>query len=101
VIRLPGLDKFRLTGAKDKELENSGFAEAALEDFQYNWLRLTIDEKNNVLFTGIQAQGKPQRPVPFKYEGGKLIPLPESVKQENAGELIIDGKFSAPAEKQE
>ena len=97
VIRLPGLDKFRLSGAKDKELENSGFAEAALEDFQYNWLRLAIDEKSNTL--GILAQGKPQRPVPFKYEGGRLIPLPESVKQENAGELIIDGKFSVPAEK--
>ena len=100
VIRMPGLDKFRLSGAKDKELENSSCAEAALEDFQYNWLRFTIEEKNNVLFTGIQAQGKPQRPVPFKYEGGKLIPLPESVKQENAGELIIDGRFSTPTEKQ-
>ena len=54
-----------------------------------------------MLFTGIQAQGKPQRPVPFKYEGGKLIPLPESEKQENAGELIIDGRFSTPTEKPE
>lgn len=98
VIRLSGLDKFRIAGAKDKELENCDFAEAALKDFQYNWLRLAIDEKNNTF--GIQAQGRPQRPVPFKYEGGKLIPLPESVKQENAGELIIDGKFSTPTEKQ-
>lgn len=101
VIRLAGLDKLRIAGTKDKELEHSGFVEAALEDFQYNWLRLTIEEKANALFAGIQIQGRPQRPVPFKYEAGKLIPLPESVKQENTGELIIDGKFSMPAEKPE
>ena len=95
VVRLPGLGNCRMPGIKDKDLENSRFAEAALEDFQYNWLKLSIDEKGQTVFTGIQALGKPQLPVPFKYESGKISPLPEGDKKAVEGDLVVQSKFTS------
>ncbi|MHB9137854.1 MAG: intermembrane phospholipid transport protein YdbH family protein [Victivallaceae bacterium] len=95
VVRLPGLVSCRMPGIKDKELDNSRFAEAALEDFQYNWLKLSIDEEGETIFTGIQAQGKSQLPIPFKYESGKISPLSEGEKKAVEEDLVIQSKFSS------
>lgn len=94
IIRMPGQDNFRFAGIKDKELEDSRFAEAALEDFQYNWLKLLIEDKGQIV-VGIQTQGMAQLPVPFKYESGKLSPLSEGEKKAVEENLVFQSRFSS------
>ncbi len=45
----------------------------ALEDFSYNWTKLTFNNQDEDLLITMQLDGKPTSPLPFSYKNGKVI----------------------------
>jgi len=46
----------------------------ALENFSYNWTKLTFNSQQNDLLIAMQLDGKPADPLPFGYKDGQIIP---------------------------
>ncbi|WP_457577530.1 intermembrane phospholipid transport protein YdbH family protein [Desulfomarina sp.] len=45
----------------------------ALENFSYNWTRLTFNSEADNLLIKMQLDGKPATPLPFGYKNGRII----------------------------
>ncbi len=46
----------------------------ALENFSYNWAKLSLNSRNNDLLITMQLDGKPAEPLPFSYKNGQIVP---------------------------
>ena len=46
----------------------------ALENFSYNWTKLSFNSLENDLLITMQLDGKPAEPLPFGYKKGQIIP---------------------------
>jgi hypothetical protein len=46
----------------------------ALENFSYNWTKLTFNSELDQLFITMQLDGKPAEPLPFGYRNGTIVP---------------------------
>ena len=46
----------------------------ALENFSYNWTKLTFNSQNDDLLIAMQLDGKPAEPLPFGYKNGRIVP---------------------------
>lgn len=46
----------------------------ALENFSYNWTRLSFNSQNEDLLITMQLDGKPAEPLPFGYKNGQIVP---------------------------
>ena len=45
-----------------------GYSLAALEDFTYNWTKLTFDSSGENLLVTLELDGKPTTPLPYKFD---------------------------------
>ena len=46
----------------------------ALENFSYNWTKLSFNSQDKDLLITMQLDGKPAEPLPFSYKNGQLVP---------------------------
>jgi hypothetical protein len=46
----------------------------ALENFSYNWAKLSFNSQENDLLIAMQLDGKPADPLPFGYKNGQIVP---------------------------
>ncbi|MFW2366252.1 MAG: intermembrane phospholipid transport protein YdbH family protein [Desulforhopalus sp.] len=46
----------------------------ALENFSYNWTKLTFNSELDQLLISMQLDGKPAEPLPFGYKNGTIVP---------------------------
>ncbi len=46
----------------------------ALENFAYNWTKLSFNSRDDELLITMQLDGKPAEPLPFGYKDGQIIP---------------------------
>ena len=46
----------------------------ALENFSYNWTKLSFNSQDDDLLIKMQLDGKPAEPLPFGYKKGQIIP---------------------------
>ena len=46
----------------------------ALENFSYNWTKLTFNSELDQLLISMQLDGKPAEPLPFGYRNGTIVP---------------------------
>ncbi len=46
----------------------------ALENFSYNWTKLSFNSQNDDLLITMQLDGKPAEPLPFSFKNGQLVP---------------------------
>ncbi len=49
----------------------------ALENFSYNWTKLTFNSTGDDLLIIMQIDGKPANPLPFGYRDGQLVAAPQ------------------------
>jgi len=80
-IRLAGLERF--TAAIDPqtlEATQLALASEALKDYEYQWVKVGIDSKNEMLALRLQFDGKPSGPLPFVYrqELGRFVRMEDS-----------------------
>lgn len=45
----------------------------ALENFAYNWTKLTFNTEGENLLLALQLDGKPAKPLPFGYKNGQIV----------------------------
>ncbi|MGB3209121.1 MAG: YdbH domain-containing protein [Desulforhopalus sp.] len=50
------------------------YAMKALENFSYNWTRLSFNSEKDNLLIAMQLDGKPADPLPFGYKNGQIVP---------------------------
>lgn len=56
-------------------MDTSGYLDYslnALEDFSYNWTKLTFANKEDNLLLAMEIDGKPSSPLPYAFKGGKM-----------------------------
>ncbi|PID76779.1 MAG: hypothetical protein CSB24_04990 [Deltaproteobacteria bacterium] len=67
----------------------------ALQNFAYDWSRLTFKSRGDQLTLGMELQGKPAVPLPFGYKNGQLVSDPKGGLQHP---LRLDVNFNLPQE---
>ncbi len=77
---MPTIDK---TGYLDYSLQ-------ALENFSYNWTRLTFSNRGNDLLLAMEIDGKPATPLPFTFQQGQMIPSKEGSGMEYPVRLDVN-----------
>jgi hypothetical protein len=45
----------------------------ALENFEYNWTKLSFNSQKDELLISMQLDGKPAEPLPFGYQNGQIV----------------------------
>ncbi len=59
------------------DISNSAYLDysmKALENFAYNWTKLSFNSQNDDLLITMQLDGKPADPLPFGYSKGRIVP---------------------------
>jgi hypothetical protein len=46
----------------------------ALENFSYNWAKLSFNSQQDDLLIAMQLDGEPADPLPFGYKNGQIVP---------------------------
>lgn len=68
----------------------------ALENFSYDWSRLTFSSKEDVLTLSMQIEGKPAEPLPFGYKSGQIVNDTEGPGLQHP--VRLDLNFNLPQE---
>ncbi|MFV0439433.1 MAG: YdbH domain-containing protein [Desulfopila sp.] len=70
------------------------YSVSAMQDFAYNWTRLSFVSEGDSLLIGMQLDGKPASPLPFTYQGGQLVRATEGVGIQHP--IRLDVNFRLP-----
>ena len=74
-----GIVRFNNTAMLRQGLPDTGqaahleYSMQAMENFSYNWTKLTFNSKGDDLQISMQIDGKPTTPLPFGYSSGQLV----------------------------
>lgn len=68
----------------------------ALEDFSYDWSRLTFASNEDVLTLTMELKGQPAKPLPFGYSGGQIVNDPTGPGLQHP--VRLDLNFNLPQE---
>jgi hypothetical protein len=76
-------------------------AKAALEDYDYNWVRLKITSKGENIVLKISFDGKPSKPLPFVYDKkfGGFVHIKSGKQVSNFQGIRLNVNFSFPLNK--
>ncbi len=76
-------------------------AKAALEDYDYNWVRLKITSKGENIVLKISFDGKPSKPLPFIYDKkfGGFVHIKSGKQVSNFQGIRLNVNFSFPLNK--
>lgn len=66
----------------------------ALENFSYNWTKLTFNNQGSDLLIAMQLDGKPANPLPFGYKKGQIIPTTQGPGLQHP--IRLDVNFRLP-----
>lgn len=78
-----GIVRFNNTAVLRKGMPEMGkaayldYSIQAMENFSYNWTKLTFNSQGDDLLISMQIDGKPATPLPFGYRSGQLVPQPQ------------------------
>ncbi len=73
IVRFTDTDLLRQGMGAVSEAGYISYSLKALEDFTYNWTKLTFDSDNNDLLLTLELDGKPSNPLPFKFNKNGMI----------------------------
>lgn len=66
----------------------------ALENFSYNWTKLSFNSQEEELLIAMQLDGKPAEPLPFGYKNGQIIPTSKGAGIQHP--IRLDVNFRLP-----
>ena len=69
------------------------YAVKALENFSYNWTKLTFNKDNDDLLVTLQLDGAPAAPLPFGYQNGNIIKTPQGPGIQHPIRLDVNFRF--------
>jgi hypothetical protein len=65
----------------------------ALENFSYNWTKLSFNSQKNDLVIAMQLDGKPADPLPFGYKSGQIVPSDRGPGLQHPIRLDVNFRF--------
>lgn len=76
-------------------------ARQALEDYDYKWVKLNLESREDILLMGMQLDGKPANPLPFVYrkELGRFARIEAGGEGSNFQGISLDVNFKVPLDK--
>ena len=76
-------------------------AREALKDYDYQWVKLNLETREDILLMGMQLDGKPANPLPFIYkkELGGFARIEAGGEASNFQGIRLDVNFKAPLDK--
>ncbi|MEE8399698.1 MAG: YdbH domain-containing protein, partial [Desulfobacterales bacterium] len=76
-------------------------AREALKDYDYKWVKLNLETKEDMLHLGMQLDGKPANPLPFVYrkELGSFAKIEAGAKGSIFQGIRLDVNFKVPIDK--
>lgn len=69
------------------------YAMQALENFSYNWTKLSFNSQKNDLVIAMQLDGKPADPLPFGYKSGQIVPSDRGPGLQHPIRLDVNFRF--------
>lgn len=73
IVRFTDTELLRQGMGTVSETGYISYSLAALEDFTYNWTKLTFDSSEDDLLLTLELDGKPTTPLPFKFDNKGMI----------------------------
>lgn len=102
VIQVEGLDTLVASIPEGTpERAQIELARAAMQDFEYNWVRLRADTVGRDLLMRLSVDGKPARLLPFVYrkDFGGFVKIEGDIQGSNFQGLRLDVNFSLPLDR--
>jgi hypothetical protein len=65
----------------------------ALENFSYNWTKLSFNSRQDDLLIAMQLDGKPAAPLPFGYKNGQIVPNSQGPGLQHPIRLDVNFRF--------
>ncbi len=65
----------------------------ALENFSYNWAKLSFNSRKDDLLITMQLDGKPADPLPFGYKNGQIVPSNQGPGLQHPIRLDVNFRF--------
>ncbi|MEE4240216.1 MAG: YdbH domain-containing protein [Desulfopila sp.] len=73
IVRFRNTAQFRRGMAAMESSPYIDYSMDALENFSYNWTKLTFNTEKSELVLSLQLDGKPEKPLAYAFEGGKIV----------------------------
>ncbi|MCG2732201.1 intermembrane phospholipid transport protein YdbH family protein [Pseudodesulfovibrio aespoeensis] len=102
VIQVEGLDNLVAAIPEGTpERAQIELARAAMQDFEYNWVRLRADTVGRDLLMRLSVDGKPAKMLPFVYrkDFGGFVKVEGDIQGSNFQGLRLDVNFSLPLDR--
>ena len=93
IVRFTDTDMLRQGMADVSEAGYLNYALRAMEDFAYDWTRLSFDTEGDNLLLSLNLEGKPRTPLPFGFKDGRIV---ETAKGELQYPIRLDVNFRLP-----
>lgn len=76
IVRFSNTQRLRQGMAAMEKTTYLDYSLDALENFAYNWTKLTFDTEGEELLLTLQLDGKPAQPLPYGYQQGQIVKNP-------------------------
>lgn len=73
IVRFSNTDQLRQGMGAVSQTSYLDYSLSALENFAYNWTKLTFNTQEEELLLTLQLDGKPAEPLPYGYKKGQIV----------------------------
>lgn len=94
IVKFSSTQKLRQGMAAMNKTSYLDYSMDALENFAYNWTKLTFDTEGEELLLTLQLDGKPAQPLPYGYRKGQIVKTTEGQGIQHP--LRLDVNFRLP-----
>lgn len=96
IIRFNNTEQLQQGMPDIKETPYLDYTMRSLENFSYNWTKLTFNTIDDELLLAMQLDGKPEKPLPFGYKNGHIVPSDKGPGLQHP--IRLDVNFRLPLE---
>lgn len=96
IVRFNNTGQLRQGLGAAAESASLDYTMQAMEDFSYNWTRLTFNSDQGELLLNMELDGKPTFPLPFGYVNGQIAPITQGQGIQHP--IRLDVNFRLPLE---
>lgn len=94
IIRFHNTEQLQQSMPSIEQTPYLDYSMKALQNFAYNWTKLTFTTVDNDLLLAMQLDGKPEKPLPFGYRNGQIVPTNKGAGIQHP--IRLDANFRLP-----
>lgn len=82
--------------ASDLQTSNLAYAMSALEDFAYNWARISLNNEQEDVLLAMELDGKPRAPLPYSFNRDGILIRSDETTEGTQHPLRLDINLRLP-----